>query len=418
MSEDSSTWTSTTATRRRHRGGRRGRARRRRSSRRPARRLRTRGTATSTRRRQRDRCPHRRARRRPRPAHRPWRADVAGHPGPRPGRRPAAARRPRHPSAHRRRRLPREAQGGARALRPARGRIGQGVGVARSLDPMPSADRKVDPRHAGDDRRRRDPVRGRGPLPPRSSSPPADVGGRRPGDQALLDALSLSQRLGMLGARPIAEVVDHSEAFVAALRDGRRDAPWSISAAVEASPAWSMAWRRPDLDVVLVERRVTRADHLRAIESGVWVSATGSGWLRPRHAARPAGTAKSPPSSPVVSARRWVLDARRPLLAQRGVVVVSEPPGGTTAGRSCSPSSACRRSVRDASGRGAGPDRRRSGRTFHVNTWRALPPTFHVKPTDPRCRAAVDVSRRDCRGGDRTRSSRQRASAPGTRTDE
>ena len=49
-------------------------------------------TTSSAGRRHRDRGPHRRRRRRPRPAHRPERAHAAGHPGPRPGCRPAPAR--------------------------------------------------------------------------------------------------------------------------------------------------------------------------------------------------------------------------------------------------------------------------------------------------------------------------------------
>jgi 16S rRNA (guanine527-N7)-methyltransferase len=85
-------------------------------------------------------------------------------------------------------------------------------------------------------------------------------------DPALIDALRASQRLGMLGGRSIYEVVDHASAFVAALADVR-----GLVVDLGAGggvPGLVIAAARPDLRLVLVDRRATRTDHLRR---GSWV---------------------------------------------------------------------------------------------------------------------------------------------------
>jgi 16S rRNA (guanine527-N7)-methyltransferase len=131
----------------------------------------------------------------------------------------------------------------------------------------------------------------------------------------------------MIGAAPIADVIDHSRAFVDALA--------GVSGTVVdlgsggGVPGLVIAWRRPDLRLVLVDRRMTRADHLRRLVARlglgdrVSVLATDTREL-PRFLDRPVEA---------VVARGFgapgvVLDAARPILAETGIVVVSEPPEG------------------------------------------------------------------------------------------
>jgi 16S rRNA (guanine527-N7)-methyltransferase len=130
----------------------------------------------------------------------------------------------------------------------------------------------------------------------------------------------------MLGAAPIADVIDHSTAFVDALA--------GVSGTVVdlgsggGVPGLVIAWRRPDLQLVLVDRRTTRADHLRrlvarlGLRTRVSVVAADARDL-PRLLDRPVDA---------VVARGFgrpdaVLDAARPILGETGIVVVSEPPG-------------------------------------------------------------------------------------------
>ena len=114
------------------------------------------------------------------------------------------------------------------------------------------------PRRAGRDRRGEQPVGGRGSQPPRGRRPRPDPA--MAPTPALLDALASSQRLGMLGDRPIADVVDHAGAFVAALAASRGTVvDLGTGGGV---PGLVIASARPDLRLVLVDRRATRTDHL------------------------------------------------------------------------------------------------------------------------------------------------------------
>jgi 16S rRNA (guanine527-N7)-methyltransferase len=131
----------------------------------------------------------------------------------------------------------------------------------------------------------------------------------------------------MIGAAPIAEVIDHSMAFV--------DALVAVSGTVVdlgsggGVPGLVIAWRRADLRLVLVDRRTTRTDHLRRLVTrlglGDRVSVIAADVRElPRLLGRPVEA---------VVARGFgapdvVLDAARPILAVSGIVVVSEPPDG------------------------------------------------------------------------------------------
>lgn len=143
-----------------------------------------------------------------------------------------------------------------------------------------------------------------------------------PGDGPLLEALRSSQRLGMLGPQPVERAVDHAEAFVEAV------APVAGTVIDLGSggglPGLVIAWRRRDLRLVLVERRTSRADHLRrlvrtlALDGHVEVLAADviDVVVGPAQAvvARSFG-------SPAVTAT-----AAAPLLEVGGRLVVSEPP--------------------------------------------------------------------------------------------
>lgn len=79
--------------------------------------------------------------------------------------------------------------------------------------------------------------------------------------RTLTEVLESAQRVGTLGDRPIPEVIDHARQFVAALADvSGRVVDIGTGAGV---PGLVIAVDRPDLEVVLVDRRATRMDALR-----------------------------------------------------------------------------------------------------------------------------------------------------------
>lgn len=147
-------------------------------------------------------------------------------------------------------------------------------------------------------------------------------------DEPLIAALQLSQHLGMLGPRPIAEVVDQATAYVTAL-----DAAGITGGVVVdlgsggGVPGLVIARRRPSLRLVLVDRRTTRTDHLRRLV--VRLGLTDRVEVRGVDARRLPDLLTLPVAA--VVARGFgppatVLDAAVPLLGPGGVVVVSEPP--------------------------------------------------------------------------------------------
>ena len=175
-------------------------------------------------------------------------------------------------------------------------------------------------------------------------------------DAPLLDALASSQALGMLGDRPIAEVVAHSRRFV----DPLADVTGSVVDLGSGGgvPGLVVAWDRPDLRVVLVDRRAKRTDHLRRLvvrlglqhrvevrtadvdeivrtSAGTFDAATARGFGPPMTTAR-AGLTLVRPGGPVVISEppvgeRWApadLDALRVTLErQPGVAVLRRSVG-------------------------------------------------------------------------------------------
>ena len=79
-------------------------------------------------------------------------------------------------------------------------------------------------------------------------------------DEAVLETLGEAQRLGFLGAAPISLMIEHALQYVPAL-------PVEVSSVVDVGaggglPGLVVALARPDLDVVLLDRRTRRTDFL------------------------------------------------------------------------------------------------------------------------------------------------------------
>jgi 16S rRNA (guanine527-N7)-methyltransferase len=129
----------------------------------------------------------------------------------------------------------------------------------------------------------------------------------------------------MLGAAPIREVITHSEAFVDALA-GITGTVVDLGSG-GGVPGLVIAWRRPDLEMVLVDRRATRCDHLCRLVLRLGLT-THVSVLNAEAASLPhlldgpvdAVVARSfgPPEA--------VLAAAVPIVSAGGVIVVSEPP--------------------------------------------------------------------------------------------
>ncbi|HSM64924.1 MAG TPA: RsmG family class I SAM-dependent methyltransferase [Ilumatobacteraceae bacterium] len=148
-------------------------------------------------------------------------------------------------------------------------------------------------------------------------------------DGALAGALTESQRLGFLGARPIAEVIDHARSFVVALDPlmaGDRVLDLGSGGGV---PGLVIAHDRPDLRLVLVDRRTKRTDFLLRIvrrlgwDDHVEVLAEDASEL----------AAQAPASFDAVVARGFgppesTLTLATRLVRPGGWVVISEPPRG------------------------------------------------------------------------------------------
>ena len=144
-------------------------------------------------------------------------------------------------------------------------------------------------------------------------------------DPALVGALRESQRLGMLGDRPIADVIEHALAFVDALAD--------ITGTVVdlgsggGVPGLVIARARPELRLILVDRRARRADHLKRLVGRLGIDDRVE--IVAVDAAAVADLLSSPADA--VVARGFgrpeaTLRAAVPLLRAGGLIVVSEPP--------------------------------------------------------------------------------------------
>jgi 16S rRNA (guanine527-N7)-methyltransferase len=147
-------------------------------------------------------------------------------------------------------------------------------------------------------------------------------------DAPLIAALADSQRLGMLGDSPVEEIVEHAGAFVGALA-GVAGTVVDLGSG-GGVPGLVIARARPDLRVVLVDRRSRRTDHLRRLVGRLGLGARVE-VLELDAAAVPIADAGAvvargfgPPAA--------TLRAAAPLLRPGGLVIVSEPPPDVIAG--------------------------------------------------------------------------------------
>jgi 16S rRNA (guanine527-N7)-methyltransferase len=148
-----------------------------------------------------------------------------------------------------------------------------------------------------------------------------------PEPRSLEDVLGTAQRLGTLGALPIPDVIAHSRQFVDALED--------ITGSVmdigtgAGVPGLIIAVDRPDLTLVLTDRREARMDALArgvtamGIRDRVKVLTGDVAVLgqSPEHAAIYDAVVCRGFASPEVTAT-----LARPLLKNGGTLIVSEPP--------------------------------------------------------------------------------------------
>lgn len=142
----------------------------------------------------------------------------------------------------------------------------------------------------------------------------------------LVDVLTEAQRLGMLGDRPVPEVVEHARAFVDALEGvAGRVVDLGSGGGV---PGLVIAAARPDLELVLVDRRERRADFLRRAVSRLGygdrvvvrcVDAVWMGGAEPASFEAAVARGFGPPD--------MTLRVAAALVRSPGPVVISEPPG-------------------------------------------------------------------------------------------
>ena len=145
--------------------------------------------------------------------------------------------------------------------------------------------------------------------------------------RSVRDVLTDAQRIGALGPRPIDEVIAHARAFVDALPPSARQV---IDLGTGAGiPGLVIAEARPDLTVVLVDRRAKRTDALAIAVAGLgWrdrvsvVCADVASLIRdPGHVAH-YDAVVSRGFGPHETTLRLSTELVRP----GGVVVLSEPP--------------------------------------------------------------------------------------------
>ena len=145
--------------------------------------------------------------------------------------------------------------------------------------------------------------------------------------RSLEEVLLAAQRVGTLGDRPISEVISHSRQFVAALPPGPlRVIDIGTGAGI---PGLVIALDRPDISIVLADRRETRMDALaRAVvamglshQVTVLTGDVSHLGQDPQHQGNYDIVVSRGFASPEITAT-----AARPLLKNGGSLIVSEPP--------------------------------------------------------------------------------------------
>jgi 16S rRNA (guanine527-N7)-methyltransferase len=147
--------------------------------------------------------------------------------------------------------------------------------------------------------------------------------------QDLAEALGMAQRVGALGRAPIDATIAHARGFVAALSDVTGTVLDLGSGG--GVPGLVIAVDRPDLRVVLVDRRENRSDLCRrlvaklALTERVDVVCGDAADLDVLRRFVPADAVVARGFGPASATARHAL----PLLASDGLLIVSEPPSGT-----------------------------------------------------------------------------------------
>lgn len=154
------------------------------------------------------------------------------------------------------------------------------------------------------------------------------------GDAELVAALESSRRLGMLGRAPVEDVITHSARFVAALASTRGQVvDLGTGGGV---PGLVIARARPDLLMVLVDRRATRTDHVSRLVHRLGLAdrvrvlttdAVSLAKLLPRRTAAVVARGFGPPTA--------VMRSARAILGIDGLLLVSAPPPGRSGHRWC-----------------------------------------------------------------------------------
>ena len=145
--------------------------------------------------------------------------------------------------------------------------------------------------------------------------------------QAVHDALSDSQRLGFLGERAIDEVIEHARSFVTAL-DGVTGTVIDLGAG-GGVPGLVIAHDRPDLHLIMIDRRAKRTDFLSRVVMRL-------GWSEHVEVVTDnveGMVARSPGSLDAAVARGFgppdvTLSLASQLVRPGGRIVISEPPSG------------------------------------------------------------------------------------------
>lgn len=145
--------------------------------------------------------------------------------------------------------------------------------------------------------------------------------------RSLEDVLAAAQRAGILGSRPIDEVIEHASHFTRAIPDGTSSVIDIGSGA--GVPGLVIAVQRPELAVTMVDRRATRMDVLRRSVSAL---ALGE---RVRVVTADASVLGHSPDfrhhfdvavSRGLGAPAYTAKLARPFLIVGGSLIVSEPP--------------------------------------------------------------------------------------------
>lgn len=148
--------------------------------------------------------------------------------------------------------------------------------------------------------------------------------------KTLTDVLSAAQRLGTLGGRPISEVISHAEQFLPPL--AAVHSPVIDIGTGAGVPGLIIAESRPDLRLVLADRRATRMDALArgvtamGLKDRVQVVTADIEDLGrdPDHAGQYGAVVCRGFGPPEVT-----LSLATPLAKDGGIIVVSEPPSGS-----------------------------------------------------------------------------------------